>query len=393
MDTPLVKLMPPTRVPDVLLIAGEHSGDQHAARMVRTALERRPGLQVAALGGPALEDAGAQIIFHLTDYSVVGLWEVLKNYSTFQTLFQQTVDWIARFQPKAVCFVDYPGFNLRLAKRLRDLRLTRKGGGRIQSLYYIGPQIWAWKAHRRHRMAAILDKLAVIFPFEVECYRDTSLPTQFVGHPFVDPLYQSPLSYAAEGAVLLLPGSRLQPVSRIFPIMLQAWSLLHFQYPEARAVVVYPSVAIRDHLKVILQAFPQADQNLIFQHSSEPVLARAVLTSSGTMSLNCALAGIPGAIVYRAHPFTYWVGKMVVKIPYLGIANLLAPSHPIYPEYLQNQARPEKLAAELRTCLESDHRHQQAAAQARMLRHILQTQTKLDAAAWLLESLSEDLPT
>lgn len=392
MEVPLGKLLPPAPVPDVLLIAGEHSGDQHAARLVRAALDRRPGLKVAALGGPALEHAGAQMIFQLTDYSVVGLWEVLKNYRTFKSLFEQVVQWIARYQPKAVCFVDYPGFNLRVAKRLHDLGITRKGGGRVCSLYYIGPQIWAWKAHRRHRMAAILDKLAVIFPFEVECYRDTALSAQFVGHPFVDPLYHSPLSYSPEGSVLLLPGSRLQAVARIFPVMLQAWARLYPDYPEAHAVVVYPSVVIKEHLKAILQQFPQANQRLIFQHSSEPVPARAVLTSSGTMSLNCALAGIPGAIVYRAHPFTYWAGKLVVKIPYLGIANLLDPTHPVYPEYLQDEARPEKLAAELRACLEADHRRREADAKATQLQKILRAGTELDAATWLLESLAEDGP-
>jgi lipid-A-disaccharide synthase len=169
---------------DLLVVAGEHSGDEHAARMVRELLAKQPALNVCALGGPRLAAAGAQLLHDLTGSSVVGLVEVLKNLRFFQRLFGATLAWIERHRPHAVCFVDYPGFNLRLARALHARGLTRTVRGNIRALYYISPQIWAWKAGRRFEMAEHLDAMAVIFPFEVKSYADTVLPVEFVGHPF-----------------------------------------------------------------------------------------------------------------------------------------------------------------------------------------------------------------
>src|SRR5688500_12571733 len=218
------RLPPITRARvDVLIVAGGNSGDEHAAGMVRDLLARRPGLTIAALGGPQLAAAGAHLLHDMTTSSVVGIAEVLKNYPFFKALFAETLRWIAEQRPRAVCFVDYPGLNLRLADALRARGLSRRGGGEIKTLYYISPQIWAWKAKRRFAMARNLDAMAVIFPFEPACYADTSLPTEFVGHPFVAPGYQRPVRYDPNGPVLLLPGSRTQAVRRIFPVLLSGF--------------------------------------------------------------------------------------------------------------------------------------------------------------------------
>ena len=208
--------LPPVNGPvDLLIVAGEHSGDQQAARMLRGALEREPDLKVAALGGVELQDAGAQLLFDLTASSVVGLAEVLRNYSFFKRIFAETLRWIETHRPRVVCLVDYPGFNLRLAKALFESGISRKGGGNVSIIYYISPQIWAWKAGRRFTMARHLDALAVIFPFEVDCYADTGLPVDFVGHPFLTDGYSSSLYHDRSGPILLLPGSRRAAVSRI----------------------------------------------------------------------------------------------------------------------------------------------------------------------------------
>ena len=165
---------------DLLIVAGEHSGDEHAARVVRELRKSHPELAVAALGGPRLAEAGAQLLYDLTASSVVGIVEVLRNYSFFRDLFNETLRWLREYRPRAVCFVDYPGFNLRLAAALREQGLSVKGGGTIRTLYYISPQVWAWKAGRRFAMARDLDAMAVIFPFEVECYADTTLPASHI---------------------------------------------------------------------------------------------------------------------------------------------------------------------------------------------------------------------
>lgn len=374
----LLHLPPPVagRV-DLLVIAGEHSGDQHAAAMVRGALAARPDLKIAALGGPELVAAGAQVLHDLTASSVVGLVEVLKNYSFFKALFDETLRWIEAHRPKAVCFVDYPGFNLRVAAALHERGLAQKGGGSIKLLYYISPQIWAWKPKRRFTMARHLDALAVIFPFEPACYADTRLPVAFVGHPFLALESVTPVHYDPAGPILLLPGSRRQAVGRIFPILLRGLEAAG----ERPAVVLYPSEGIRE---VLVKASPPA--RVVLRATGVPVGASAVLTSSGTMSMHCALAGIPGAVVYRANPLTYLLGRMLVKVPYLGIANLLL-DEPMYPEYLQGAATPRALGDELCDCLENPARLARTRAQMERLRAILRQPADGTASDWLLRQM------
>lgn len=368
----------------MLFIAGEHSGDQHAAKLVRQLRVLRPEWQVVALGGPALKAAGAQLLFDLTASSVVGIVEVLKNYSFFKKLFAGVMSWIIEYKPRAVCFVDYPGFNLRLAKALFEAGISAKAGGSVKLLFYISPQIWAWKAGRRFTMAKHLDAMAVIFPFEVACYADTPLVPAFVGHPFLTEDYVSPVAYDPAGPVLLLPGSRKQAVARIFPVMLQGFQASG----ENRAVVLYPS----DAIATVLRASSLPSNVELHRMTKEedfgvqPVHASAVLTSSGTMSMHCALAGIPGAVVYRANPVTYLLGRWLVKVPYLGIANLLL-KEPMYPEYIQGAATPDALAAEIKACIHDPERRRFTAEQANRLRAVLRQPTAGTAANWIAHFL------
>lgn len=367
---------------DVFIIAGEHSGDEHAARLVREARAERPELKFAALGGPELAAAGAQLLHDLTASSVVGLVEVLKNYSFFKALMEETLRWIGEHRPRAVLFVDYPGMNLRLAAALRERGLSVKGGGAIKTLFYISPQIWAWKAQRRFTMARDLDALAVIFPFEVACYADTTLPVEFVGHPFLADEHVPPVSYDPAGPVLLLPGSRKQAVARIFPVLLAGYAEFLRGGAGREATVLYPS---DDILTVLRSAQPPAGVRLL--PTGTPVAASVVLTSSGTMSMHCALAGIPGAIAYRANYLTYLLGRMLVKIEYLGIANLLLKA-PMYPEFIQGAATPAALAAQLRAGLDDPTRRARTAEQAAQLRALLERPTGGTAAAWVVRQLA-----
>ncbi|MBP6508426.1 MAG: lipid-A-disaccharide synthase, partial [Opitutaceae bacterium] len=349
---------------DLLVVAGEHSGDEQAARMVTELKTQRPELALAALGGPEVERAGAQLLYDLTASSVVGLVEVLKNYSFFKALFAEVLRWIEEHQPRAICFVDYPGLNLRLAAALRERGLSAKGGGKIKLLYYISPQIWAWKAKRRFTMARDLDALAVIFPFEVACYQDTALPVEFVGHPFVAADYIPPVRYDPAGPILLLPGSRTQAVERIFPVLLSAYQRYRGAGGERAAVVIYPN----DEVAAVLRRWPAPDCQLI--KTGATVAAAAVLTSSGTMSLHCALAGIPGAIVYRTNPLTYLLARWWVKLDYIGIANLLL-KEPMYPEFIQGAARAVPLAAQLQEGIGDRARLARTREQVQRLRALL----------------------
>lgn len=363
--SPLLDPLEATDQVDVLWLAGEHSGDQHAAVVAQELRDLRPDWTQAAVGGPALAAAGIPVIHDLTERSVVGLVEVIRHYGYFKRLFDEVVAWIRKKAVRVLVLVDYPGFNLRLAQALHDAGLTRKSGGSLAIYYYISPQIWAWKGHRRFKMADLLDEVGVIFPFEVETFADTTLPARFVGHPFLDAAHAPAVRYAENGDILLLAGSRLQPVRRIFPSLLRAVERAHRErlIPENTTIAtLVPNASVRALVEKMAAGSPVP----LYVHSTgTPVAARAVLTSSGTMSLACALAGIPGAIVYRAHPVTYGIGKYLVKVPFLGIANLIL-RRPMYPEFIQGTARPGPLARELAACLKPGRRAQTAAAAAEL---------------------------
>lgn len=377
------RLPPPAGGPvDVLIVAGEHSGDEHAARMVRELQAKQPGLAVAALGGPELAAAGAQLLHDLTASSVVGFVEVLKHYGFFKALFDETLRWIGEHRPRAVCLVDYPGFNLRLAARLRERGLSVQGGGKVQVLYYISPQIWAWKKKRRFTMARDLDALAVIFPFEVECYQDTALPAEFVGHPFLASDHVPPVRFDAAGPILLLPGSRVQAVGRIYPVLLAAYAHYRAAGGTREAVVIYPSAEVG----AVLRRHEAPGCRLV--KTGVPVAAAAVLTSSGTMSLHCALAGIPGAIAYRTNPITYLLARWWVKLEYIGIANLLL-HEAMYPEFIQGAATADALAAQLQASLADPARLTRTQQQAETLRRQLNRPAAGTAADWLIRRLAQ----
>ena len=375
--------------PDLLIIAGEHSGDEHAALMLEDMRAKHPNLSVACLGGSELQAVGAQLLYDLTAVSIVGFVEVVRHYGFFKSLFERTLDWIERYQPKHICFVDYPGFNLRLAAELTKRGLSKKGGGSIGLNYYIGPQVWAWKAKRRFKMAKLIDQLGVIFPFEVECFADTSLKTEFVGHPFVRSDYQQPFKYDAIAPVLLLPGSRTAAVGRIFPLLLDGFVEARKTNPDLRARVVYPSEQILMQLKGILKLHPECQDNVDFVPNSVKGLpASAVLMSSGTMSLAVAMCSIPGAITYRLNPLSYWLGRMLVKVDYIGISNLLL-KRPLNPEYIQGAATANTLATEL---LKSVGPAAAARAQqgAEDLHTLLQAKSGRTAADWLSAAIDSD---
>ena len=344
---------PPDGKVDVLFVAGEHSGDQHAALIAHELRQTNPQWAMSALGGPALKGAGVQLLHDLTKDSVVGLVEVLKHYGDFKRLFNALLDWVETHQPRIVVLVDYPGFNLRLAEAMKKRGLSRHGGGAVAVYQYVSPQIWAWKAGRRFKMAQVLDELGVIFPFELACYEDTDLPVHFVGHPFVREGYVNPLHYDPDGPILLLPGSRKQAVARIFPVMVEAYLAYQEAGGKRPCVCLYPEQQIHDILQQELEKQGVVEHTIQLKAVEEGTACSTVLTSSGTMSLNCALAGIPGAIVYRAHPLTVWLGRRLIRIEWLGIANLVLQRE-VYPEFLQGEASSEALSTFLKDSLADD---------------------------------------
>jgi lipid-A-disaccharide synthase len=232
-------------------------------------------------------------------------------------------------------------------------------------------------------MARNLDALAVIFPFEPDCYADTALPVEFVGHPFMAPDYAPPVSYDPAGPILLLPGSRPRAVGLIAPVLLDGYREFSRQAPGRGAVILYPSDAIRTQLEA--SGLPEGVH--LQKTGGAPVPASAVLTSSGTMSMHCALAGIPGAIAYRTDPVTYVVARWIVRVPYLGIANILL-EEPMYPEFIQAAASPHALAAQVAACVGDPVRRERTAAQSKALRVMLVNPRGVTEADWLARNLA-----
>ena len=371
---------------DLLVIAGEHSGDEHAARMVAASLQRDPSLRIAAVGGAKLEEAGAQLLFNFLPYATIGFIEPLRHLKTFFAIRDEIVRWIELYQPRAVCFVDYPGFNLRLAKALSEKGLSAKAGGPTKLLYYISPQVWAWKKKRKYAMAELLDAMAVIFPFEVDFFGDTDLPVQFVGHPFLSSGYALPVQYDPDGPILLLPGSRHSAVERIAPCMLDAFHECLKRRYTRRAVCIYATDSLRRRLEEMIAQRPGLAGHIDLVPNSSVVGAAATLASSGTMSLNCCLANIPGAMVYRMHPLTYLLGKFLVKLDYVGIANLLL-GRAMYPEFLQGAASDKRLSKELIDCLEDVERIKATRHDAAALRELLDKPANGGVGKWIVEQL------
>ena len=381
-----VDFSPATGPCDLLVIAGEASGDEHAARLIEDLSYEHPGLKISALGGNELSKTGANMIYPLADYAVVGLIEVIKNYSFFRKIFDRAIAWIEQVRPRCVLLVDYPGFNLRLARALRDRGISKKGGGHTTVLQYISPQLWAWKPKRRFGMAETLDGLGVIFPFEKDCYSDVSLPVSFVGHPFAHPSYHPSVRYDESGGLLLLPGSRTQAVSRILPSFLDAFEILNTKKRSVNGLLPVSNDGIRTLVESMVQSRKKiADKIKVVDRNSD-LPACAALMSSGTMSLACAWAGIPGVIGYRAHPITYLLGKILVGVPYLGMANLLLPDDPPNPEFLQGQANGPKLAHEIGCLLDDPFSSgKKAKKSARSLHGLLAQSKEQGVAQWLFQ--------
>jgi len=234
-------------------------------------------------------------------------------------------------------------------------------------------------------MEKVLDGLAVLFPFELDCYKDVDLPVTFVGHPFAQSDYQSPISYDEAGPVALLPGSRVQPIERILPCFLDAFEVLLKDFPNLDGLVPVPDARIEQVVRSLIDSRPGLGKKIVVRDCKRGIRSRAVLMSSGTMSLACSLAGIPGVIAYRAHPLTYWLGRFLVKVPFLGMANLLLPDAPPYREFLQGAANGKTLAAAMSEFIESKDSRLAFEQSAQSLIDSLAQQHDRGPAEWLLQ--------
>jgi len=335
----------------IFIIACESSGDHHGAELIRGIQRKAPGIEVEyrGLGGPLMERAGVRLEEDMTKISALGFGDVLRQYLTYRKIFYRALDVLKVWKPDAVILLDSPAFNLRFAKKVR--RLFPK----MPMIYYIAPQLWAWGGRRIHVVKRTITEMLVILPFEKALYDKASIPCRFVGHPLLDKIPPSAPEAKLEAQhrlniplytklIGLMPGSRASEVKRILPILRDSAIHLAKNNPDIHFLIAkapgVPKTVYDDILcnTTIHCHFFESD---FHDHIRAMDFA---LVASGTATLETALLGTPFFLIYKASASTYFLGRWLVKVKYLGLANLLLDK-PAIPEFIQNDAIPEKIAA------------------------------------------------
>ncbi len=334
--------------PRITISAGEPSGDEHAAVLVRRLRERLPGADVGGLAGPRCREAGARLDFDCRDTAIVGFTGVVAAARRLRRLERALRDRIAASD--LFVAVDYPGMNLRLARHAR-----RCG---VPVLYYIAPQVWAWGAARARAMARCVDRLAAILPFEEAMFRSAGVRAEFVGHPLVvdHPLPEPVADDARDDRVALLPGSRRSEVGRLLPLMLEVAERIAASRSRMRFVVARAPAL---EASVYAEAVARARVPVSMEDDAVAVLARsrAALVASGTATLQAALVGTPQVVVYRVGAFNYAIARALVRIPHIALVNVIL-GDAVVPEFVQSRARPGAVAAELASLVDDASRRE-----------------------------------
>jgi lipid-A-disaccharide synthase len=326
----------------IYFVAGEVSGDNHGAALLRSLQELRPDLQFTGRAGPQMQAiAGERFHNWISDAAVLGLWEVLKNYGYFREKFRETLEEIDTQNPDAVVLIDYPGFNLRLARALRRQARTRK------IIYYISPQVWAWHRGRIKQMARSLDLMLCIFPFEAELYNKSGLRTIFVGHPMVERLAVQKIDAQRDpNLIALFPGSRLREVRKIFPVMLETVGELLRTKPDVRFDVAASSSDLAQELRGMLDvAGKNRERVQIKIGEAAQIMQRAFagIIASGSATQEAAYFRLPFVLIYKVSWLTYLAGRLVINVDYLGMPNVLANKE-VVREFIQHHAKPRAIA-------------------------------------------------
>lgn len=335
----------------IMIVAGEASGDIYGADLVREANRLDPELHFVGIGGQRMREAGVETLVDSADMAVVGLVEVLKHFDVISAAFLKLKKILREDPPALLILIDYPGFNLRLAK------VARRAG--VKVLYYISPQIWAWRQGRVKKIARLVDHMAVILPFEAAFYERAGLPVTFVGHPLLDMVQVSMnREQAAAGFGLdpsrkivgLFPGSRANEIERLLPVIIDSARLLKDRFPDIQFAVPVASTLNQDDLE---HQFLAAGLDVTFTHERIHDLIRAcdaVISVSGTVTLEVALIGTPMVIIYKLSPLTYLLAKRLVKIEHIGLCNIIA-GETVVRELIQHEANPGMISAEIEKIL------------------------------------------
>lgn len=349
----------------ILIIAGEASGDLLGAHLTKSLKVLDPQLKVAGMGGKRMREAGVNIFIDSEKLAVIGVSEIISQLSNILAARQCLKNRFKIERPDLVIFIDYPGFNLHMAKQ------AKKAG--IKVLYYVSPQIWAWRYNRIKKIKKYIDHMAVLFPFEERLYQREDISVSLVGHPLIDiavptlpheKVYQKFNLSIEQPIIGLFPGSRSQEISRLLPIIISATKLIKKRFPNAQFVLPlapnFSSQDVRNYL------FPEVR---IIENNTYNVLSvcNAAIAVSGTVTLEIALHQIPFVTVYKVSSLTYWLVKRLIKVPFIGLSNLVAEEL-ITPELIQHQATPQAIANEIYRFLEDYSYRQSCLNKLKLLR-------------------------
>ena len=326
----------------IYMVAGEVSGDTHGAHLIDALRVQNPEVLFYGAGGPTMRVAGGEnVVDWVEDAAVMGFWEVLKHYKWFKQRFYEMLDQLVELRPDMLILIDYPGFNLRFAAAVREKLPDTK------IVYYISPQVWAWNKGRIPKMAEVLDLMLCIFPFEKEIFESAGLKTEFVGHPLVDELEAEKVDVErAQGLIGLFPGSREREVGRLFPLMVETARRMHSHQPEWQYEAAAASPKLEAQMQKIIEEgkLPKDCVITLKTGNSHSLMQRATcgVVASGTATLEAAAFGLPYCLVYKLAWPTYLMGKMLVKVKFIGLVNILA-GEKVVEELVQGDANPGHL--------------------------------------------------
>jgi lipid-A-disaccharide synthase len=340
----------------IFISTGEASGDLHGAKVAAALRQRRSDCRVVGMGGGKMRAAGVDIVVDNAELGVVGLWEVLAHGRAIWRAYRAVKAWLTAERPDVVVLVDYPEFHFQVA------RLAKRLGLRV--VYYISPQIWAWRRGRLRTLARLIDQMIVILPFEVELYRSAGLPCTLVGHPLLDELESTPDRAAvraawdipASGAVVgLFPGSRVAEVRRHLPVMVEAVERLARQRPGLTVLLAEATTVPAEEFEPYLKSATVPITVKRGEPTATLAASDAVIVASGTITLQAALLQVPMVIIYKVALLTWIIARSLVRVPYAGLPNLIA-GEGIVPELLQSAASPDAISTRLASWFEDPHR-------------------------------------
>ena len=357
----------------VFIVAGEASGDLHAANLCKELLSMDDSIQLQGMGGKNMREAGVDVLFDASKLAVVGIVEVLFKYRMIKGVLNQIQAHIKQSPPDLLILVDYQEFNQKLAAYAKSIG--------IKVLFYIGPQVWAWRPKRVYKMARIVDQMAVIFPFEVALYEKANVPVKFTGHPLVDEIIpdknkqqaRAALSLDEKITVGLFPGSRMGEIERLLPIMLETAKLLRNKHPELQFVLPLASTVQREDLAEYGKDLVALKIKLIENNTHDVIQAcDSIIVASGTATLEIGLMGTPMVITHKLAWLSYFILSRLVKITHIGLINIV-PEKEIVKEFIQHEATAENLANETLQILDNEKYNQNMRDELSKLRELLGT--------------------